>query len=270
MAAGRAMARRAATSEPGRPASDLLGLFHTPARVTPREWAALAVLGVVGHTLYQYFFIGGVALTTVANSSLTLAMTPVIIALVSAAIGQERVSRGHWIGALVSLFGIYLVVGQGLEIGGGRLTGDLMMFGAVCCWAAYTLGSRPLMARHSPVAVSGLSMVLGTAIYVPMVWREFSGVNWLAVTAWTLFLLVYSALFALCVAYTIWYIGVRQIGSARTSAYSNFIPLVAMGSAVIFLGEPVGLRKLLGAAAVLAGVGLTRAAGAKEDAPAEE
>ena len=85
-----------------------------------------------------------------------------------------------------------------------RTAALLMMLGAVCCWAAYTLGSRPLMARHSPVAVSGLSMVLGTAIYVPMVWREFSGVNWLAVTAWTLFLLVYSALFALCVAYVRW------------------------------------------------------------------
>ena len=62
----------------------------------------------------------------------------------------------------------------------------------------------------------------------------------------------------------------RQIGSARTSAYSNFIPIVAMASAAIFLGEPIGWRKMLGAGAVLAGVALTRAGGVREAAPPEE
>jgi drug/metabolite transporter (DMT)-like permease len=168
------------------------------------------------------------------------------------------------------LLGIYLVVGKGFEPGGPALVGDLMMFGAVCCWAAYTLGSRPLMTRHSPVAVTGLSMALGTAIYVPLVWSKLSGVDWLRVSAGTMILLVYSALFALCIAYTIWYIGVRQFGSARTSAYSNFIPLVAMASAVIFLKEPISARKVIGAGAVLAGVALTRAGGQKVTGAPEE
>ena len=53
--------------------------------------------------------------------------------------------------------------------------------------------------------------------------------------------ILYSAIFALGVAYTIWYAAVRQIGSARTAVYSNVIPLVAMATAVIFLGEPLRL-----------------------------
>jgi drug/metabolite transporter (DMT)-like permease len=269
MAGGRRYARRAAAA--GRPREgNVASIFYTPARITGREWLALAALGFVGHVVYQFLFIGGLALTSVSNSSLLLAVTPVLITLVSAAIGHDRVGPIHWLGALVSLFGIYLVVGQGFEITDQHLRGDAMMFGAVCCWAAYTLGSRPLIDRHSPVAVTGISMALGTLVYVPLVWGRLTRVNWLEVSAWTMFLLVYSALFALCVAYTIWYVGVRHIGSARTSAYSNFIPIVAMGSAAMFLGEPIGLRKVAGAAAVLAGVALTRAAGAKETAPAEE
>jgi drug/metabolite transporter (DMT)-like permease len=51
---------------------------------------------------------------------------------------------------------------------------------------------------------------------------------------------------------------VREIGSARTSVYSNVVPLVAMATAVLFLGEPLGMRKIAGAAAVVAGVALTR------------
>ena len=256
MSVVRRVGRRGAPEPAAR--GDVASIFHTPARVTPREWLALAALGIIGHALYQYFFIGGLARTSVANGSLMLAVTPVLITLVSAIIGEERVGTAQWLGAGISLFGIYLVVGSGVALGGDGLTGDLMMFGAVCCWAAYTMGSRPLMARHSPVAVSGLSMAFGTAIYVPILRGDLTSVNWLAVSGWTIFLLVYSALFALCVAYTIWYLGVRQLGSARTSAYSNFIPIVAMVSAALFLGEPIGVRKIIGAAAVLAGVALTR------------
>jgi len=103
----------------------------------------------------------------VSNAALILAFTPVLIALVSAAVGEERVTAVHWLGVLLSLSGIYLVVGRGLSVGGGTLRGDLTMFAAVCCWAAYTMGSRPLMSRHSPVAVTGLSMAIGTSVYVP-------------------------------------------------------------------------------------------------------
>jgi drug/metabolite transporter (DMT)-like permease len=257
-AAGRAAATTATPS-----------ILRSDAPLTGRDWFQLAVLGIVGHVLYQFLFIGGLSRTSVANSSLMLATTPVIITIVSAALGYERIGRGHWIGAAVSVAGIYLVVGRGFTLGGARLMGDLMMFGAVCCWAAYTLGARPLMARHSPVGITGLSMALGTIVYVAAVWPKVVAADWAHVSTFTLFLLFYSAIFALCVSYTIWYVAVRRIGSARTSAYSNLIPVVAMVSAVVVLHEPLETRKLLGAAAVLAGVALTRA-GARSDAPAEE
>ena len=52
-------------------------IFRTATRLTVRDGLELVALGLVGHFLYQYFFIGGLALTTVANSSLMLATTPV-------------------------------------------------------------------------------------------------------------------------------------------------------------------------------------------------
>jgi drug/metabolite transporter (DMT)-like permease len=83
-------------------------------------------------------------------------------------------------------------------------------------------------------------------------------VPWGAISAITWVKLVYSALFSICVAYTIWYAAVRAIGSARTSVYSNLLPIVAMVTAYLWLHEPIGATKIAGAAAVLAGVALTR------------
>src|SRR3954452_21677197 len=42
-------------------------IFHTPAPVTRADWIRLAWLGLVGHCLYQYLFVGGLAKTSVAN-----------------------------------------------------------------------------------------------------------------------------------------------------------------------------------------------------------
>ena len=138
------------------------------------------------------------------------------------------------------------------------LRGDLMMVGAVCCWAIYTLGAGPLMTRHSPVGVTGVSMAIGTLIYVPLVLPRLRATPWTSLSAATWFAILYSALFALCIAYTIWYTAVREIGSARTAVYSNVIPIVAMLTAVVFLGERLTRGRLLGALAVLVGVALTR------------
>lgn len=246
-------ARRGASSLPG-PAD---GILYTPAPVTRGDWVRLAALGAVGHCLYQFFFMSGLARTSVANSSLLIAMTPVLIALMMSLAGH-RIRAMHWAGTALSVAGIYLVIGHGARFGGDSLRGDLMMGVAVFCWAGYTLGSRGLMRRHSPLAVTGLSMALGTAMYLPLTWPALARMRWGAVSTSTWVALVYSAVFSICIAYTIWYAAVQRIGSARTSVYSNLVPIVAMATATIWLGEPLSPSKLVGATAVVAGVALTR------------
>jgi drug/metabolite transporter (DMT)-like permease len=245
-------------------------VFYTPAKLTTRDWWGLAGLGLVGHCCYQYCFMEGLSRTSVANSSLMLGATPVLVALLSALLGIDRIGRLHWVGAGLSMTGIYLVVGKGFSLGSHGATGDLLMVAAVSCWAVYTIGARPLMTRHSPVAVTGISMMMGTLLYLPLAWPRLREVRWgcLSPSAWGA--LMYSAVFALCISYTIWYTGVRQLGTARTSIYTNFVPIVAMLTAAIFLHEPLGLRKTLGAAAVLAGVALTRVGGPKMVVPPQE
>jgi drug/metabolite transporter (DMT)-like permease len=233
-------------------------VFYTPAPITRADWLQLAWLGFVGHFLYQMLFIGGLARTSVANSSLLLASTPVVIAIVGAALGRERIGRWHWIGAAISLTGIYLVVGRGAGLSSDTLVGDLMVAGGVVCWTIYTFGAGRLMERHSPLGVTGLSMIIGTVIYLPVMAGQIAAVEWSALSPATWLKILFSAVFALVVAYMIWYAAVQRIGSARTSVYSNTIPIFALTVAAIWLREPLGAGKLIGAALVLAGVGLMR------------
>ena len=115
---------------------------------------------------------------------------------------------------------------------------------SVGCWAAYTIGASRLIARHSPLFVTGMTMAIGGVPYVALTFPQFLGLDWARVSAFTWISLVLSALLALNVAYLIWYTGVQKIGAARTSMFSNLVPLVAMSFAAVWLGEPLSATSL--------------------------
>lgn len=223
-----------------------------------RDWIALVLLGMLGHCLYQIAFMRGIVQTSVANTSLIFGCSPVTVALLTAALGHEHVSATRWAGALLSAFGIYLAVGQGGTLAADSVRGDLWVVLAMLCWAIYTVAAAPLLKRHAPITVTALSMTMGTIMYAPFGTADLVGLEWVRVSASAWTAVVASSLLALVASYLIWYTAVQRLGSTRTAVYSNVVPLVAMAVAAIWLGEPITWLKLTGAAAVLAGVGLTR------------
>lgn len=248
------LAQRRARAAPGR----LSSTFYTPFPLTRRDRIDLVWLGIVGHCMYQLFFVGGVARTSVSNGALIIGATPVAIATVSALLGREKIGALHWIGAAVSVTGIYVVVGRGASFGGATVTGDLLVMISVACWTMYTLGGGHLIKRHSPLYVTGMSMAIGAVPYALLALPQIVRMDWAAVSAWTWTALVLSALLALCLSYLIWYMAVQRIGPARTSTFSNLVPIVAIAVAAVWLGEPLTAAKLTGAGLVLTGVFLTR------------
>jgi drug/metabolite transporter (DMT)-like permease len=234
-------------------------------RLPLRDWVAVAALGFIGHFVYQVCFMGGLARTTVANTSLIFGCSPVAVALLTAAAGHERVRSLQWAGAALSVAGVYLLVGHGPTLSHASLVGDALLVAGLFCWAIYTVGSRPLLVRHSPLVVTGYSMAIGTACYVPLGVKDLASLEWSRVSAGAWASLVFSAAFALFISYLIWYTAVRAIGNVRTSIYSNVTPLVALLIAIFWLGERLTATKAAGAAAIVVGAALTRLVTAQAD-----
>jgi drug/metabolite transporter (DMT)-like permease len=222
--------------------------------LTPADWRRIVVLSLVGHFVYQLCFLAGVARTSVANSSLIFGCTPVTVALMASVAGHERIATVRWIGAALSLAGLYVLIGREAVWSLTSLAGDLLIFGGMLCWSLYSVMSRAVLERHSPLTVTGLSMAIGAGLYTVIALPALSATEWrtISLTSWAL--MTSSAVFALGVAYVIWYTGVQRIGSSRTAIYSNLTPLVAMLVAWVWLGEPIGRTEIAGAAAILGGV----------------
>jgi drug/metabolite transporter (DMT)-like permease len=230
-------------------------------RVARNDLVAVLGLGLLGHTIYQVFFINGAALTSPANASLIMATSPLWVVILGRALGIEKTSGAVWLGVAVSFAGILIFImagGGGLALDTSSLRGDLLVLAAAMCWAGYTTFSKPLLTRYSPLKLTAVTMFLGTVplvlISVPYLGQQ----DWSAVTYPAWISLLYSAVFSVAVGYVVWYTSVRRIGNARTAVFSNLTPIFAALFAWLLLGYRLYPLQLLGAGVVLAGLMLTR------------
>ena len=233
------------------------------ARFERRDWLPLIGLGVLGNTVYQVLFINGINLTLAGNAALMLAMSPVFVTLLSAVLRHEQIRPAGWIGVLLSSVGIGLVLAgtSGIRFGAETLVGDFVVLGAAGAWAIYTVGASPLVRRHGALPVAGVTMWIGGALLLIVSIPSLLAQDWSRTTplGWTA--LVLSGTLAVGLSYVIWYYGVEHLGSARTAVFSNTVPIVALVTAWLAIGEtPVPLQ-LVGAALIIAGVLLTRLMG---------
>lgn len=235
-----------------------------PTRPERGDVGRLIVMGILGNVVYQGCFIFGINSTLAGNASLLLATTPVWTILLSSFLGHERPSVWVSAGATGTLAGMVLVVlgrGNAVQVGGATLSGDLLMIAAAMLWASYTVGSRPLVVRYGAVRVTAWTLWIGTPVLViwgmPSILRtDLSAVSPLAWAG-----VVYAGILSIGVAYLIWYRGVRLLGASRTAVYSNLVPVAALITAWVWLGEVPSALQLAGATVILGGLTLARLAG---------
>src|SRR5688572_9485606 len=242
----------------------LAAIWFTHDRAKPRplltrtDWIQLFFLGMVGTFLYQLCFVAAVRRTSVGNGSLIIGLSPIVISLMSAVVGHERIRPLRWLGVFMALLGLYFVVGHGVDFSDATLRGDLLMLGGVICWATYSVASQPILKRHSPLVVIALTFSIGAACYVLVMTPTLFDVDWAAVSGFSWFLMFSSAFLALNLSYWIWYTGLKRLGGSRTSMYSYLTPIVAMIVAAMWLGEPISGNQIAGASAIFAGLLITR------------
>jgi drug/metabolite transporter (DMT)-like permease len=233
---------------------------RAPARA---DAVRLAVLGVLGHGLYQVCFIEGIARSTASTAALVLAAGPAFVGIVGRLLGVERPSRAAWAGVALQLAGMAGVVfgsatqppAPGQEAG---LAGPALVLVAAVLWACYAVLLKPFAARVDPIHLSAWTLLGGVATLVPLAAPGLARLDAAAVPAMGWGAVGYSAVLAMVVAYLFYYRGVRVVGPVRTAMFSNLQPIVALAVAAAILGERPGPWQLAGAAAIAAGLVVSR------------
>ncbi len=232
----------------------LLRLREPRLRLDRRGVLSLAAGGLLGVTIYFFFESRGVKLTTASNASLIIATIPVFTVIAERLFYNSRVAWYRWIGVVLSLGGVYLLVGRasGEEAAPGGLAGNLFMLGACLAWVAYNMVSRNLHRRFSDFAVTAYQALFGTLFLVPLALLERG--SWVPLGPVVLLNVLYLAVFCSAGGYFLYVYALARIGPVGIAPFINLIPVVGVLGGVLILGEKIAVLQVVGGVVVIAGV----------------
>ena len=226
------------------------------------DMVRLAVLGLLGHGVYQYCFIEGIARSSVATSALVLASSPALIGVVGRVMGVERPSGRAWAGIGLQLLGMAgVVLGSAVQPASSAeapLVGALILLAGSLSWAFYAVLLKPLTQRVHPIHLSAFTLLGGVGVLVGIGLPSLLTLDAAAVPMAGWGAVAYAGLAAMVLAYLFYYRGVRVLGPVRTAMYGNLQPLIAMAVAYLKLREVPTAWQLGGAAAITTGLLVSR------------
>ncbi len=231
----------------------LLGLVllftRQPLAAARRERWRLAALGAAGYAIEAGLFFAAVQHGTAAAVTLLFFTYPVLVALLSVALGNGLPGRLVGAALLSSLAGaaFVIVAGHGLEV---TTAGVLFALGAALMYSLYLLGADAVLKETN--ALTGSMWVSASAAVAMALFAAASGsAQWPeGLRQWAPVL--GSGAFT-AGAFVCLFAGLRRIGPVRTSIVASTEPLAASILAVIFLDEAVGWATAVGGMLILAG-----------------
>lgn len=228
----------------------------------PTDWPALrslAVLGV-GNVVAPFMLITWGEQTVESGTAAVLQSTAALFALVVAhfTFADERVTPRKGIGLVTGFLGVLVLFSRGGGILSGDLAGQLAIVLASLCYGFFTsYGRRLIQSDIRPIVVAFGTLLTGAIVTAPFALLIAPGFTPLETLApLTIGATVTLGLLNTFVAYLFFYYIVRELGAARAAMVTYVVPLVGVVLGAVFLQEEIGPRLLLGAALIMAGIGI--------------
>ena len=202
-----------------------------------------------------------IVMTTVANASLLLNVTPVFVVLGGWLLYRTRVTGTFMIGLATAMAGVAVLSGASLALSRTHVLGDLLGVVTAMFYAAYQLTVERLRRRFSTITIMLYAMPV-SAIVTLMV-TLVSGETMVVMTpaGW-------AVLVALAVGPQV--LGQGLIAWALAHLPASFVsvsllvqPIVAATVAWILFDERIGVQQAVGAITVLTGIVIARQGSAR-------
>jgi drug/metabolite transporter (DMT)-like permease len=227
--------------------------------VPRRDLVMLLGLGVMGFAVYQTLWTLGLTHITAGDSALLIATTPVLVAVIAAAMGTDTLTPPKAVGAVVSFAGVALVIGGGLDFSlGTSLVGDALTLAAAVAWAVYTSLGAKVVRRISPLKATAWSVTGGMLALVPLAAWQAATSPPFAIEAPHVLAMLYSGFFAAGVANVAILHGVKVLGPTRVTVLQYGVPPLAVALGALLLHEQIRPAQVVGGVVIVLGVAITR------------
>ena len=204
----------------------------------------------LGNFLLSICMLFGVSMTTAVAAGVVMSSLPAVVAVLSWLFLRERMGWRSSAGIACAAIGIGLFSLQKADTGLPALTdtmgpfgisrsllGNLLVFAAVVCEAAYVVIGKRLTDDLDPKRISAIINLWGFALVTPLglwaAWQfDFGAVQ---APAWGL--LVFYGLAASMWTVWLWMTGLKTVPASQAGVFTVMLPVSAAAIGVLFMNE---------------------------------
>lgn len=231
--------------------------------MTARTRGLVFLESFLGNFLFSICMLFGVSLTSAVSAGVIMASIPAVVAIASWAFLRERITPRVGLAIACAGLGIGLLALAPAQAGahasaasGSSMPwlGNLLVFCAVLCEAAYAVIGKSLTGRLGPKRISSLINLWGFVLSTPFgIWFalrfDFSSVS---IGIWTL-LLVYALAASIWTVW-LWMTGLKSVPASQAGVFTVMLPVSAAMVGVLVLGEGLAAAQVVAFALALLGV----------------
>ena len=243
----------------------LFGFLHLARGQVPRgrdEWKMGLVMSLFNLTLPFILFTLGYQYASAGFMGLLAALIPIATAVFAHfLLPEDPLYSGKVVGLAVAFAGVAflsLTGDSGLEEGGRPLVSLALGVSAVVCIGIANIYAKKRSANYDPVEVTGMQFAIGAVLLIALTavfegWpSEITGLGWV--------LVMYLALVGSVLPFLAYYWVLQHVTVTRAQIIAYLVPLVALSSGIVVLGEKLEIGIAVGGAMILLGVIITGAA----------
>lgn len=165
-------------------------------------------------------------------------------------VGGEHPSAAEWGGLALALAGLVYLLSPGLTA--PPLLGAILMTVSGAAWGFYSMAARSV--RSPAIETAGNFARVAPMTLAAAAWAALTGEPYLS-SMGVLWAVVSGAITS-GLGYILWYTALRGLTASRAAVVQLTVPILAAAAGVLFLGEALNWRLVLGGAAILGGAGL--------------
>lgn len=246
----------------------IIGLFQKKEKVLFKDLMIIFLCGLLGLVATQVTFAIGLRYTTPVTYSLILALSPIIVLILSTLFLKESVTKKKILGVTMGITGAGIIILQSSNAASGSNTifGIIIAVISVTCYAGYIIITRKVSAKYSPVTMMKWMFLLSVFILLPFGFSElpeqrvYSSDTSLTAISELLFALIFSSI----IAFFLMPVALKRIKATTASVYINLQPIIASVVAIWIGQDFFSWDKPLAAILVISGVILVTRSNMKE------
>lgn len=206
-----------------------------------RDYWRFAVLSLFGVVINQLFFIGGLSLTSAANTSLLAVMIPIFAIAVGAISRTERLTGLKAVGIVLAAAGVIILIDPRRASFSSQTTlGDLCIVINCLAYGIYVARSKEVIIRNGTFRSMMWVFIFACVICVPLGLWSLSTIDFYAVDSNIWLITLYIGTGATAAPYLLNAWALSKVDPSTVAVFVYLQPLIGFSLAVVFLGERIG------------------------------